>query len=212
MRLVCLGSGRSFSNFSSSFGCLSSSGLSSLLGSLFLGLGSISSLLGLEFLYDSLYCSCAMDSTRWTFSYAHATSLALLGIDKGQVVCNGDGTELTGLLALAATDTSVGAGLAGHATFVLVDTAYPNTLDSRSLGGILLSNLNHELRTSLGTSATSHTFFLVNFGKSGDGIHVNGIKSTSPDTVTQTETAKCATGLSSEGRGCYSTRLHAIIG
>ena len=191
---LCLGSLGSFG---------SSSGLSS---SLLLGF-----LLGLELVDDQLDRSSAVDGSGWALAYAHATSLALLRIDVSHIALDSDGIELTGLLALAAADTSACTCLTGNSTLVLVDTANPDTLDGRSLGSILLADLEYELRTSLGTSATSYTLVLVDLWQTSHGVHVDGIEGTSLDAIAQTQAAECATSLACEGSSSYCARLGAIV-
>jgi hypothetical protein len=57
-----------------------------------------------------------------TYSDTLPTQTALLEVDVGKIVLNGNSTEVTFLLTLATTDTADIASLHGHRTFVLVDT------------------------------------------------------------------------------------------
>ena len=187
----------------------------------FSGLGSGSSLssglllsllLGLELVDNYLYRGGAMDSAGWALAHAHAASLTLLWVDVSHVVLDDDSLELTGLLALATTDTSAGTSLAGNGTLVLVDTANPDALDGRSLGCILLADLEHELWTSLGTGATSYALVFVHLRQTRLRVHVDGIEGTSLDAVAQTDTTEGTARLTSEGGVGYGTRLGTIEG
>ena len=128
-----------------------------------------------------------------TFVFALTAELALLIVDVGQVVGDGDSLERTYLLALAATDTTYLTSLASDGTLVLVYTKHYHATTILAL----VAQLDDHARTSLHTSATSRTLLGVNLGKTGSGVHADSIELTCSHTVATTQTA--------EGTACLAT-------
>ena len=65
-----------------------------------------------------------MDGLGRTYGNTLTAQTALVEVNVGHIVLDGDGSEGTLLLTLATTDTSGLAGLHSHRTLVLVDTRH----------------------------------------------------------------------------------------
>ena len=99
-----------------------------------------------------------MDSSLGACLLTLSAHLALLGIDIGKIVLQGDGLELlTGLHTPATADAGALARLVGHSTLVLVVAQHHHTAALRTLQ----ADFNHTARTSLGTGSTGRTLLLI---------------------------------------------------
>ena len=112
------------------------------------------------------------DGVLGTFVFALAAEFALLVVDVGQVVGDGDSLEGAHLLTLAATDTAYLAGLACHGTLVLVHAEHHHAATIAAL----VAQLDDHARTCLHASTTSGTLVGIHLGESCLGIHANGVK------------------------------------
>ena len=117
-----------------------------------------------------------------TYLLALTAQTALPEIDVGKVVLDGDGTERTLLLTLAATDAGSLAGLHGSSSLVLVDTA---DKDATALW-TLLAQFDDMTRTSLYAGTTRGTLILINLRNTRLRINLNGIELTSCLAITTT--------------------------
>lgn len=149
----------------------------------------------------------SLDSACGTLGHTLATRLALVEIDIGHVVLDLNGLKRTNLGTFATANAGVVAGLAGLCTFFLVDATHIDTAVLTSL----VAQFNHAARTSLGASATSRAFLLVDNGSVFFRIHRNGSKLTRLDTTTQTQTAKRATILARVETVRKSTVLQTVV-
>ena len=73
------------------------------------------------------------------------------------------------------------------------------------------TDFNNRFRTSLGTSSTSRTLFLIHFGKSGLRIHVDSIELAGSHTVAASQTAITTTRFTTIERSRNGTTLGAIV-
>ena len=87
--------------------------------------------------------------------YAGAAAGAERIVDGCQVIDNSDRAVRTGLLALHAADTAVGAVLAGHSTLVVVGA-------SNDHAGGVVDQLDDVIGTLTGANAATDTFLRVN--------------------------------------------------
>ena len=130
-----------------------------------LGLGILHFLLS----YGEVY---GHDGVLRTFVFALAAELTLLIVDVGKVV--GDGYSLEGayLLTLATTDTTDFTSLASERALILIDAEHYHATTIASL----VAEFNNHTRTCLHASTTSGTLVGIHLGKSGLGVHANGVK------------------------------------
>ena len=124
---------------------------------------------------------------------ALTTQAALLVVDVSQIVLDGDGTEVTLLLALAATDTTNCTGLHGCRPLVLVYTTYEYSTVLRTL----LTEFDDVTWTCLYAGTTRSTLVVVNLGDSCFRINVDGIKLTCCLAVATSQTSISAGSLAS---------------
>ena len=137
-----------------------------------------------------------------TYGDALTTQTALLEVDIGEIVLNGDGTEVTLLLTLATSDTANLTSLHGYRTLVLVDARDKDSPTLRTL----LTKLDDATRTSLHTGTTRGTLVFVYLRNTCLRINLDGIKLTGCLTVATTQT--------SEATGCLActTGMHGSTG
>src|SRR5690554_1327677 len=136
-----------------------------------------------------------------------ATQFALIVVDVGQIVLDGNGIKLTFLLTLAAANAGHLAGLPGHGSFVLVHAAYKNA----STLGADVAELYNVFGTGLHAGAAGHTVFFYNDGQTGFFVHVHGVELTGGHTVATTQTAIRAACLATIKRGRYSTGHSPLV-
>ena len=148
-----------------------------------------------------------MNGSGGASGFALAAETTLLGIDVSEVAVDGDGLEVTLLLALTATDTCAEAGLAGDSTFVLVDTENDH---SASLGS-LLTQLDDVARASLDALAAGGTFLFVHYGQTRLGIHREGSELASCHAVTATETTERASRFADVEVVLDTARTYAVL-
>src|SRR5690554_4179529 len=130
-----------------------------------------------------------------------ATQFALIVVDVGQIVLDGNGIKLTFLLALAAANAGHLAGLPGYRSFVLIHTAHKNASTLRTN----IPELYNVFGTSLYAGAAGHTVFFNNYRQTGFLVHVHGVELAGRHTVATTQTAIRAACLATIKRGSYST-------
>ena len=124
---------------------------------------------------------------------------ALRVVNVGQVVLNGDRTEVTLLLTLTATDTTDGTSLHRHRALVLIDARDKHSPTLRAL----LAQFDDATRTSLDATAARRTLLLIDLGDTSLGIDMDGVELTSLDAITTTQTAEAA------GRFTSTTCMHS---
>ena len=135
-----------------------------------------------------------------TYGDALTTQTALLEVDICQIVFNGDGSEVTLLLALATADTTDVAGLHGYRPLVLVDARDKDSPTLRTF----LAEFDDASRTSLDTGTTGGTLFVIDLRDARLRVHADGTKLTGCLTVATTQTAEAAGRLSS-ATGMYGS-------
>ena len=147
-----------------------------------------------------------MDSSAWTFVFTLAAHLALIGIDVSQITIHRNGLKLTALDTLAATYATVLAFLDSQSTFVLVVAENHH----RAVLGTLGTEFNDTSGTCLLTGTTSSTFRLVDLSNTSDRVNLNGTKETGMLTVTFTQTAIEALGLTHTSHVLDAARMCSI--
>src|SRR5690554_628912 len=130
-----------------------------------------------------------------------ATQFALIVVDVGQIVLDGNGIKLTFLLTLAAANTSHLTRFFSHGSFVLIHTAHKNA----STLGADVAEFYNVFGTSLYAGAASHAVFFNDYRQTGFLVHVHGVELTGRHTVATTQTAIGAACLATIKRGSYST-------
>ena len=106
---------------------------------------------------------------------------ALRVVNVGQVVLNGDRTEVTLLLTLTATDTTDGTSLHRHRALVLIDAGDKHSPTLRTL----LAQFDDATRTSLDATAARRTLLLIDLGDTSLGIDMDGVELTSLDAISE---------------------------
>src|SRR5690554_1217994 len=130
-----------------------------------------------------------------------ATQFALIVVDVGQIVFDGNGIKLTFLLTLAAANTSHLTRFFSHGSFVFVHATHKNA----STLGTNIPELYNVFGTGLHAGATGHTVFFYNDGQTRFLVHIHGVELTGRHTVATTQTAIRAACLATIERGSYST-------
>ena len=135
-----------------------------------------------------------MDRTCRARIFALATQAALVVVDVCQVVLNGDCIKLAYLLALAATDTSVGTCLACYSALVFVDAHHDDAAALRTF----LAQLDDVAWTCANALTTASTLLIVHLWQTRLWVHVDGVKLAGSYAVATTQTPErtsCLTHL-----------------
>ena len=133
-----------------------------------------------------------VDSTSGAFGHAFAAHLAEVEVDVRHIVFHLDSAEGAYFFAFATTDTSGRAGFASHSSFFLITAS---DIDAMVLG-TFVAQLDDSAWASLDASAATHTFVLVDLGKTRFGIDSEGTERAGFGAATHTQAAEHATGLS----------------
>ena len=149
-----------------------------------------------------------MDGSLWACFFALTAHLALFCIDVGEVVLECDGFKLFAYLyALAAADARCFAGFVGDSTFVFVVAEDDDTTALRTFE----SDLDDASRAGFCACSAGCAFFFVYFGKTGFGVHVDGIELTLAHAVSATEAAIAAACLAHACHLLYATTLGSVV-
>lgn len=143
-----------------------------------------------------------MDGSCRALEEALTASLALLIIDIGHIVNDSDSVELADLGAFAATYTSGLAGLACNSALVLVDAGH---IDPAGVlwSGAGITKLDNVLWTSLYTSAACGALGSVDHRKARFRVHGDRAELACLGTVSATQAAECATGVTAVESGFH---------
>lgn len=136
-----------------------------------------------SFLFGEVH---GVNSTHGAFGHALAAGLALGVVDIGEVVGHCDGLERTDLGALAAADTGGLTVLLGRSAFFLVITSHIYA----AIVFAFISSFQHATRTSLHAGLATHALALIDFGKVGFGIDMDGVELAGCGAVTTAEAAE----------------------
>lgn len=131
-----------------------------------------------------------VDSVGGTLKNAFAAGNALLIVDVGQVVGDGDGLHGTHLGAFATADTGVGTTLHGDGALLLVDAGD----EDAAIHAAFVAQLNDAAWTRFGTGATGGALFLVDH-RDAIGAHMYGVKLACSHTVATAETPEGTSAL-----------------
>ena len=127
-----------------------------------------------------------MDSSCWTCVLALTAQTALVVVDVCQVVLDDDCIELTYLLALATTDTSIGTCLACYSALVFVDAHHYHATVLRTF----LAQLDDVAWTCANALAAASTFLVIHLWQTSLRVHVDSIELAGCHTVATTQTAE----------------------
>jgi hypothetical protein len=149
----------------------------------------------------------AVDGSLRTSFLTLPTHLALLCIDVGEVVYEGNRLELlASLYALAATDTGCLTSLVGDGSLVLIVAENDDT----TAFGTFQTDFDDASRAGFRASATSRALLFVNLWKTSFLVHVESIELTFGYTITTSEATIAASSLAHTSHLLNSTTLGSI--
>ena len=148
-----------------------------------------------------------MDCSGRTHRLAFAAKFALGRIDIGDIVLYNNSIMSTGLGAYSTTDAGGSASFLGGRALVLIAAGNIHSHTARAFQ----PKLNQRLGASLCTGPASGTFLLIDYGKTGNGIHRESPELTRGHAVSASETSEGASGIAAV-EGCFQlARRIALI-
>ena len=149
-----------------------------------------------------------MDGAGRAHGDALAAELALVGIDIGDVVRDGDGLVTAGLGADAAADAGGGAGLLGRGALVLVAAVDPYAHAARALG----AELDQPLRAGLGAGAAGGALGLIDHRETRFRVHAQRAELAGVHAVAAAEAAESAGGVAAVEGGLHAAGGESAVG